>query len=116
MRHNQGHFHAGARLLPSRTVFPSVIKRQRISFRCLEGVWGLFHRCSERIVAQILRDLRVVWGCRRNLIAFPAAEGDCANAQQASSFRLIDFQLKATASEVAPDGPRLFWYWYPSVV
>ena len=36
-------------------------------------------------------DLGVVRSCGKHLVAFPAAEGDQANSQQASSLRLVDF-------------------------
>ena len=85
------------------------IKRQRMLFRCLCDFSGLFHRCCERIVAQILRDLRVVLGCRIHFIAFPAAERDRANPQPASSFRLEGFQLEAAAPEVPADGGWFLW-------
>jgi hypothetical protein len=84
-------------------------------FRCLGDFWGLFCRCREWIEAQIFDDLRVVWGCRIHLIAFPAAKGNHANPQSASRFRLEDPQLKATAAEMAADGPGLFWDWYSTV-
>jgi hypothetical protein len=84
-------------------------------FRCLCDFSGLFHRCCERIVAQILRDLRVVWNCRIHLIAFPTAERYRANLKPASSFRLEDSQLEATPPEVSADGGRFLWNLYATV-
>jgi len=87
-----------------------------MGFRCLGGFSGLFRRCCERVVTQIVRDLRVVRSGRKHLVAFPAAEGYRANLKQASSFRLEDFQLEPASSEMAANGGRFFWDWYSTVV
>ena len=44
-----------------------------------------------------------------HVVAFPAAQGDGANLQSASGFRLEDFQLEATATKVAANGVWFFW-------
>ena len=86
-----------------------IIKKQRMLFRCLRAFLALFGRRFERVVAQACHDLWMVKGCRKHLVAFPAAEGNQANSKQASSFRLPDFQLEPAAPEAAAHGGRFFW-------
>jgi hypothetical protein len=73
------------------------------------GFGGLFRPVFERVVTQILHNLRVVWDCRIHLIAFPTAQRDRANPQSASRFRLVDFQMEAPPPEVAANGGRFLW-------
>jgi len=49
-------------------------------------------------------------------VAFPSAQCDCANLQSASGFWLEDFQLEASAPEMASEGGRFLWDWYSSVL
>ena len=93
-----------------------IIKRQRIVVRCLRDFFGLFHGRFERVVAQICYDLRVERSCGKHLVAFPAAQGDRANCQSASSLRLVEFQLEPGSAQVAADGGRRFWDWNSTVV
>jgi hypothetical protein len=78
-------------------------------FRCPWAFSGLFRPVFERVVSQILRDLRMVWSCRENLVTFPAAERNHANPQPASRFRLEYLQLETASPEVAANGGRLLW-------
>ena len=57
----------------------------------------------------------VVLPRRIHLVAFPAAEGDGANPQSGSSFRLVDFELEPTLAKVAADSGRLLWNWDSAV-
>src|SRR5437773_5686481 len=71
---------------------------------------------GEWVVAQI-RDycglIRLGW---IHVVAFPAAQGDGANLQSASGFRLEDSQLEATATKVAANGVWSFRNWNAAVV
>ena len=76
---------------------------------------GLFGPVRKWVEAQILRDLRVVWGCRKHLVAFPTAKRYHANRQPASRFRLEDSQLEAAAPEVTADCRWSLWDLYATV-
>ena len=73
-------------LLPSRTIFPSVTKRQRRRIRCLCDLPGLSRRFFERVVAQVFEDSGVVRGCREHYVAFSEAQRSDANSQLPSGF------------------------------
>ena len=77
--------------------------------RCLCGFWGLFCLRFERVVAEVRGDFWLVGSGREDLVAFPAAQGHCANHQCTSSLRLVDFQLEAAAAELAANRGRFSW-------
>src|SRR5260370_33425712 len=103
------------RLVGTITLMAKVEKRQRMMFRCLRKFLGLFHCRLERIVAQIFRDLCAMRDCRKDLVAFPAAQGYSANSQHSSRFRLEDFELEPASAEVATNGGRHLWHLYATV-
>ena len=97
-------------------ILPRDEKRQRMWFRCLCAFWELFRRRCEWVKAQVLDDQRMMWICRKHLVAFPAPQRYGGNLQSASSFRLEYPQLEPPPPEVAANGGRFLWDWNSAVV
>ena len=73
------------------------------------GNFLLFDWFCERIVTEILHNLRVMRNCGKNLVAFPTAEANRANSQSASGFLLKNSQLEASFAKMTADSRRLSW-------
>lgn len=72
-------------------------------------------RIGEGVEAEKLCNGWLLRPCRIHLVGFPSAQGHGANAQLTSDFGLQAAQLQSALSQMAADGRRRVWDWYPSV-